>query len=408
MAHIDPRTLESFVPLLDLDKDALAMLSRTVTAENAPAGRQLAEHGATDPWSIYLLQGRVRLEAADGIRRVIDGGSDEAKVAIAQLKPRMYAVTTLTPVTFLRIEDALIERLLKGDDADASAEIEGDELPQSQLFYDIFQDLNNDTLKLPNLPDIAVRIRKVAEEDRADADTLAKIVETNPGIAAKLIKVANSPLYRGRSPVTKCAPAIVRLGTKATKQLVFSLTMEELFRTKSAALKRRMLQLWEHSTRVAAISFVLARMTPGFDPEHALLAGLLHDIGVLPILSYAQKYPYVVSNPEELDSVINRMRGELGGMILRKWRFPKDFLTTAVEAEMWHRDPVPTPDYCDIIQIAQLHSFVGTEKPPHAPRIDELPAYSKLALGQLSPTLSLKVLDEAHDRISEALRLLVG
>ena len=174
-------------------------------------------------------------------------------------------------------------------------------------------------------------------------------------------------------------------------------------------LQKRMRRLWKHSTRVAALCFVLAKKTRCFPPDQALLAGLIHDIGEIAILTYLEKYTLFTSLEEDqIDRVAATLRGQVGGMILRHWDFPPQFVTVAVEAEQWHRDAATDPDYCDLVIIAQLHSFVGTPLLASLPPLNELPAFKKLPLGDLTPQNSLQILDEAHEQIRNAESLVVA
>ena len=102
---------------------------------------------------------------------------------------------------------------------------------------------------------------------------------------------------------------------------------------------KKMMAIWKHSREVAALSFVLAKITPGFNPEHALLAGLLHDIGAIPIITYADKHPDILEEKCDLDLLINQLKGEVGAAILTKWNFSEDLVATAREAENWLRQP---------------------------------------------------------------------
>jgi HD-like signal output (HDOD) protein len=164
--------------------------------------------------------------------------------------------------------------------------------------------------------------------------------------------------------------------------------------------------LWQHCTQVAALCHALAKRTPGFDPAQALLIGLVHDIGVIPVLTYAQHYPNLTQDPEILERTIQRLRAEFSAMTLRTWDFPEEFCAAALEAEDWLRDKRPAPDYTDILVMAQLHAAVGSPPTSRLPRIDEVPAFRKLVLGRLSPRLSLAVLDEAQQEIEEVRGLL--
>ncbi len=132
--------------------------------------------------------------------------------------------------------------------------------------------------------------------------------------------------------------------------------------------------LWKHSTHVAAICSVLAEFTKRFDPEHAMLAGLMHDIGIVAILNYIEGYHSEELQPATVDHAIDSLRAQTGGMILRKWGFATDFIVTALEAEEWMRNKGPEPDYCDLVVVAQLHSMVGTDRALSLPAIDQIPA----------------------------------
>lgn len=77
----------------------------------APSGTTLFERGSTGNWNLYLLFGTLRLTAADGAERTIEGGSEPARNAIASLKPRMFTVTAATPVRFLWVHDNVVESI---------------------------------------------------------------------------------------------------------------------------------------------------------------------------------------------------------------------------------------------------------------------------------------------------------
>ena len=137
-----------------------------------------------------------------------------------------------------------------------------------------------------------------------------------------------------------------------------------------------------------------------------MLIGLLHDIGVVAVLDYAKGFPSEVKQPAVIDQAIRSLRAQTGSLILRKWGFPVEFVVSALEAEDWKRDKGPVPDYCDLVIIAQLHSFIGTARAAKVPAINEIPAHTRLALGELTPQLSIKILDEAKDQIARAEALL--
>ncbi|MCB1762168.1 MAG: HDOD domain-containing protein, partial [Gammaproteobacteria bacterium] len=200
---------------------------------------------------------------------------------------------------------------------------------KNQLANRFIEDLENDRLILPSLPDVAMRVARVLNNGISDADAIAEVIQTDPAITAKLIKAANSAMYGRCMPVKVCSAAVVRLGSALTHKLVLSLSMRELFTTESPLLQQRMQTLWKHSTEIAALCYVLARRDQRFDPEQAMLVGLLHDIGVVAVLNYIDKFPVEVNRAEVIDDAIRTLRARTSSMILEKWRFPSEFTVAA-------------------------------------------------------------------------------
>lgn len=408
--QIGADVLKQFTLFNDLSPEQLAYLNENATIHSERAGRQLIRKGSTDNWTWLLMDGRLEMEAADGVKWLVEAGSDKARTPVAQLKPRLYDVRTLSPVKLLRIDDVYLGKLLEGGSipgCQVDEEGGGGSAEAGELFYELYQDLNDDRLKLPSLPNLALRIRRTIDAQHSDADAIARVILTDPAITAKLIKTANSPVYRGRASIDSCAAAVVRLGTDTTRQLVVSFVMRDLFRTRSRVLQDRMVMLWHRSVFVGSICFVLARRSKRFDPEKAMLAGLLSDIGAVPVISYGEKYPELAAEAGVLERVIGELKPQIGSMMLRKWEFPEEFVEVARSSEDWSRNRSPDADYCDLVQIAKLHSFVGTPKMKTLPAIDQVPGFSKLALGVLSPDDILGLLKEAKGQIAEAQQLLV-
>ena len=413
MINPDPATLAELKPLSGLNSTQLDLLACTQQVHSVPQGSRLLELGDTRGFSLYLLKGRLSLRSTDNRITEIDEQSHQARSPIAQLIPRQYEVTALTSVDYLVLDNQILEGLLSDQrDAFTATEIHAGETQHSLdetenlLCTALLDDLQNDCLVLPSLPDVAIRIGQAMREETTNASKLARIIQTDPAITTKLIRVANSPFYAGVSKVDSCSAAIVRLGSTTTHKLVLTLALRELFNTSSPELKQRMRELWEHSVKVSAVCFVLAKVTGQFNPEHALLAGLLHDIGIVAILSYAAHFPKVANDAEKLSRVIHDMRGKIGGQILKEWDFMEDLVIVTEEAENWLRDDNQEPDYADLVIIAQLHSFIGTPQMSGRPTLDQVPALKKMGIRELTPKMSIKILDKAEEKIARAESLL--
>lgn len=412
--------LKFFNSFADGDDRRLQTVTEEADLIDAEKGQKIIELGDTSDVGFFLLEGTLILKAGDGGVRTIEAKTESAKNQIAQLIPRRYQVIAATPVRYFKVPNALIRLFTTGNyessqsivlaeahSLESAATQRDSEIAfENEISYQLYQDLKNDKLMLPSLPDIAVRIGKALQDENKTARHIAELVQADPAIAAKLLKAANSPLYAGTVKVESVSNAVVRLGTSVTHKLVMTFAIKDLFKTTSSLLNRRMKRLWSHSTRVAAISHVLARKLGRFDPEQALLGGLLHDIGILAILYYALDFPEAQSNKYVLDNVIKNLRGQIGSMILRKWEFPESLQEVPANAENWMRSPETGADYSDLVIVAQLHSYIGSPEMTEMPAIDSVPAFKRLKLSQLTPTMSLKILDEAKQEIEEVHALL--
>ncbi len=413
-----PALLRRFRGLEELSDEQLALLIRSQRIKRADNGQRLLRRGDTQNFSLFLLAGELNLIAADGMHKRVHAGSESARMPIAQLLPRRYDVIALTAVEYLQVDSRLLEEIretssqLHKESSMLVEEGTGNSdlvfgIPEEGMLTErIRNDLDADRLVLPSLPDVALRIGRALNEDATDASRIAQIIQADPAMAAKVVRAANSALYLGSLPVDSCVAAVVRLGLNTTHKLVLSFALREVFRSRNPLLQKNMQSIWQHSTQVAAISAVLARLLRRFNPEHAMLAGLVHDIGNVAILSYADRFPDLGHDAKQMAAAMRKLRGRMGALILQRWEFAEDFIVTAREAEHWTRDPAARADYCDLVLIAQLHSFVGTERMRGLPPMNELACFGKLGLEELTPRQSLKILDQAKEQIARTRELL--
>lgn len=274
------------------------------------------------------------------------------------------------------------------------------------LLQRIIGDLKGGRLRLPSLPDLALKIRSAVNDPRRSVADIARLVQFDPALAARLIQIANSPLYRGTRKFDNCHSAITRMGLGAARDLVIAFTLRNLFQARMPLLRERLQQTWQHSCRVAAISSVLARLSPGLDPDRALLAGLVHDIGVLPLLQYIEMLS-IEADVARLDSLTGRLRAPLGGFVLKTWQFEGDLADIPAQAEAWDRASGERIDYADIVQVAHVHSQFG-QGGYAGPPLPELRAFRKLTLSKLGPGGSLELLEQSRQEIQQVMGILLA
>jgi HD-like signal output (HDOD) protein len=211
-------------------------------------------------------------------------------------------------------------------------------------------------------------------------------------------------MYVGVSRVESVQNAITRIGLQAARVIVMAVVLKNLFTPQNPVVRKRMKAYYAHSIRIGAICHALASRLPGFDPEQAFLAGLMHNIGVLPLLVQADGRADLNQDPLVLEQVIEELASPVGALLLKQWGFESQFVTAAREAASWDREAAEA-DYCDIVQVAQLHSeMVGGSK-VDAPPLVELAAFKRLDLGQVDP---VELVENARQEIGEIIGLLTA
>lgn len=255
---------------------------------------------------------------------------------------------------------------------------------------DLLVAIDRDELLLPTLPEVAFEIRQAAEDSNVSIRELGRVVGRDPALTARLIKVVNSPLLRSQMEVTNLQAAIARLGVNYTCNLAIGLVIEQIFNTRLPIIEAKLRAAWATSIQVAGIAYEVCRRQPHLKPDQAALAGMVHLIGVLPILTYAEEHN-LLSDPVCLDHVIENIHPVLGARILKAWDFPRALSDVPLFYQDYQREQAAA-DYADVVQMASLLNTPISERP----MISTLPSYTRLGMDQLDPPLLSRELDEAR------------
>jgi HD-like signal output (HDOD) protein len=239
--------------------------------------------------------------------------------------------------------------------------------------------IETDQLVLPTLPEVALQVREAAADENINIQKLSNVITNDAALTARLIKVANSPLLRASNKIEDLKMAVSRLGIDYTANLATGLAMEQMFQATSDIIDKKMREVWARSTEVAGISHVLARHYTKLKPDQATLAGLVHKIGVLPVLTYAEDNRKLLKNIPLLDQLIELAAPEIGHKILQVWDFPTSLQLVPEEHIHFHRT-VEVADYADVVMIANLQSYIGSDHPLTQMDWSTISAFDRLGL----------------------------
>lgn len=217
-------------------------------------------------------------------------------------------------------------------------------------------ELSGSKIDLPSFPDVAIRVRRALADERTSVDQVVRIVGSEPALAARLLKMSNSAaLNRSGKAVTELRTAIARMGYNMVRSAAISFAMAQI--RAGAALKgleKPLDALWQHSTYVAAFSYVLAKNHTKRNPDEAFLVGLLHGIGRLYILARADRHSALFADHDALEQIMRDWHANVGKAILENWEMNEELVAAVGEQDDVSREHEGPADLCDILICANM------------------------------------------------------
>jgi HD-like signal output (HDOD) protein len=363
--------------------DQLDILANRLETRVATPGRHIIAKGATGDYSLYLLQGEAISRDVEGTERRVQTEDDEYLLPVAQLRPSMYDVEAVSALEYVEIPNDLLTELSLVDETgseEVGIELIEQSEPPNEFTVGLFTEICNGEIKLPTMPEVVQKIQRLFAKDDYDMAQISGLIQSDPAISARLLKVANSALYRGATPIESLQQAVVRMGMKVIRKQIMIYAATELFRSKSSAMRKRMQSLWQSSRKVSAFSRVLAVRTGRFDPEMAQMAGLLSDLGTIAILNYAEEHSELCSDETVLDQTIVDLNPQINGMLLSQWQLGEEIVTVGEESRNWFRNHVDEADLCDLVLVARYHSLLDSLEAQNLPALSKMPAFTKLGM----------------------------
>ncbi len=306
----------------------------------------------------------------------------------------------------LQVDRALFEALYSQQQA-ATVEIEVVNLNESEndLFQDLLKAFMQKKLDLPGLPEAALKVRQAINNPDVGSTEIIQIVQSDPVLSARLVRVANSPLYGTWREIKTVRDAVRRLGLETTKNLSFSLSVKMLFSAKTTIIKNYIQSIYDESTTIAAIAFVITQaQAKKLDPEQALLSGLIQNLGLIPILKYIDMHPSMMQSAELLGKSIEHLQVPVSSMIFNEWNFDPEFIEIVEQSQNWTRNSGETIDYCDVIIAARLLFLQQKDELP-VESLQKLPVIQKLRLTEFDDD-GHYFMDKAAEQVEEMNKLL--
>ena len=214
------------------------------------------------------------------------------------------------------------------------------------IYEEIASRLKNGEIGLPSIPQISVKFREMVKKG-ASVQELTNLLKHDAAISASLIRISNSPYYRGVSKNSTLEQAITRLGTNEAKMQVDLIANKSLYTNMGQEHEQVAKSLWNHSLACAYACKLVTEIAGSKDSEEAFTMGLLHDIGklgLLKIICELEASGKMARKAErtDLQNMLDANHCEFGTTLLKSWQFPEEYLPiTMYHSKLEAVDPVP-------------------------------------------------------------------
>ncbi|BAN50019.1 HDOD domain-containing protein [Metapseudomonas resinovorans] len=240
----------------------------------------------------------------------------------------------------------------------------------------LYERFLKDADALPPMPEASLRLRQLLAGETSSLEQQSALLATYPAVAERLMEFASLPLLGHIRPGAQLLDVVRQLDGRRLANLVLAFELHQLFEGDEPSLQKVFGKRWNLSLQRAAYSAGLAQHLPHLQEEDALLAGLLQDVGSLPLLGELQRWPQVSRLEVDLQRLCEQLSAELGVLLLTAWKLPGSLQECARLRRDWCRQHKGPVDLADVVQVAsQL-----LDEPRNDDRLARLPAYQRMEL----------------------------
>lgn len=244
---------------------------------------------------------------------------------------------------------------------------------------ELARELSSGRVELPSFPEAAARVQQVLSDDSVTSERIALVLSADAGLAARVLTLANSSLLsRGGAPVTNLKTAITRIGYENIRAAALAYANAQLRRAPELLRIRTQLEdCWQQGMRVASLAHAIAKESRCVRPDEAMLAGLLHNIGMVYILARSPSD----STPETLqDPALRSWYPSIGQALIENWKLPEEIALSVggqLDTERQHEGPA---DIQDLLIVAVSMAAQMTQGAGQDAEATQIPPASALGL----------------------------
>lgn len=262
-------------------------------------------------------------------------------------------------------------------------------------------ELSSGQVDLPGFPEIVARVRHALADENVSTDKVARVVGAEPVIAARLLQMANSvALNPAGKPVADLRTAILRVGLNVVRGTTIAFAVQQLRKSPMLrGLEKPLDTLWQRSVLVASLCYVIARRCARhLSADTALLAGILHGIGRLYILTRASRHRTLFADVASYQAIERDWHLGIACALLEHWGIAEEIVQAVRDSEDFAREPRPTASLSDVLVAATLIAVYQNQPDLLEARLNSVRPIARL---QLNRALCETLIAESAEEIAE-------
>lgn len=213
-------------------------------------------------------------------------------------------------------------------------------------------------ITFPTSVNAVLRLQIALDDPDCHIDEAIRLVLSEPQLAARTVAMANTAIFGSSStvPITNVRSAVTRIGYRRLQALVASLVVRQFGnRISDPSLRAKAEQLWQHTTEVAGLACALARRIGTVNPDTALFAGIVHEVGAFYLLARADEFPGLLENdPEHWGALCE---GVVSVEVMKKLAIPPQ-VAEAIEAMRGSCLNMPPSTLLDTLLLANQYAVI--------------------------------------------------
>ncbi len=236
--------------------------------------------------------------------------------------------------------------------------------------------------ELPCFPQSAVRLQHLLSDIDVALDDVTKVISFDPVLTGRVLQLANSAaLNTSGKRVGDLKSAMNRVGFDMVRSAAIAHGVQLLNKAQAnTEVRQRLEELWERSAWTAAVAYAIAKRFTKINRDQAFLAGLLHGVGKLYVLTRVLRHPFAMRDRARFRAITREWQGVFAKNVLTAWKVQQPVVEAVLQFENLNRDSNGEPDLTDVLSVSYLIVGYVDRLQLIAPNLEKIAAFARLGL----------------------------